>query len=101
MKSMSDAEFKKHEDLCVRCGRCCRAKILWFDNEVKLGDYCEFYDRQKKECMCYEQRFTIYPRCRTVLQSMQEGGMPEDCPYVRDFPGYRSQVKEFQIKRPL
>jgi len=93
---MSDEQYEKHENLCERCGRCCQKK-LGLGEDFYLAGACPFFDKDKG-CIVYERRFQVNPRCRTVLQAMTEGLLPEDCPYVRDFPGYHSCVKEWQTK---
>jgi len=91
---MPDEEFEKHEDICEQCGRCCRKKTVIFGEIVATTGTCDFLGKDNK-CVCYKNRFQAYPQCRPVAQAMLEGLLPPDCPYVRDFPGYKCAVERW------
>ena len=85
-----DAE---HEALCVRCGRCCQEKKRLADGTLVLADtWCRFYDAGTKSCMVYYDKHRICDTCLPMPQALAVGIMPEDCPYAKRLPGYRSVV---------
>ena len=95
-QSQEEKQFQDHENKCDRCGRCCKIKIQ-VGEKFHLGGYCPFVDDEKMECSVYDERFKHQKYCLTVLQAMMEGGLPEDCAYTQDFPGYVSVVEGFRL----
>lgn len=78
------------ESTCLRCGRCCYAKVI-IDDQVYYTDIpCEYLDTTDNSCTIYAVRFEKNPDCLSVSEGMRAGVFPADCPYVRDVPGYRA-----------
>ncbi len=84
-----DAE---HAAKCLRCGRCCYAKVI-VDGRVIYTDVpCQYLDMETKLCRIYERRFELNPKCLTVEEGIKMQIFPGDCPYVRGIPNYRPPV---------
>lgn len=91
----SEKQFETHEATCERCGRCCQRKIE-LNGEIIAAGPCPMYDGDEKKCLVYSTRFQRVPFCRNILQAIDGGLLPEDCPYVKDFPGYKSIVDKWR-----
>jgi uncharacterized cysteine cluster protein YcgN (CxxCxxCC family) len=78
------------EALCTQCGKCCYDKVWRGSRLMLLKSACEFLDTETNLCKCYEDRFANEPLCMPVgAEIIQMGGLPGDCPYVENLPGYR------------
>ena len=76
------------DDLCLKCGRCCRRKFL-VGHEVVFSDvYCKFLDPDTKLCTIFEERFVGAPHCLNRQQTIDAEFFPNDCPYVKDMKPY-------------
>ena len=89
-----------HEAKCLRCGRCCYAKLVV---ELADGDRivytdipCGYLDVGTKLCTVYEGRHELNPDCLGVEAGVKRGVFPADCPYVRDVRGYRPPVTDLE-----
>lgn len=80
------------ETLCLRCGRCCHEKLRIGAVVVLTDVPCAFLDTATKLCRVYADRFNRQPHCATAARSAAVGGMPGDCPYVKDIPDYPAPV---------
>ena len=87
-----------HEAKCLKCGRCCYAKL-----RVKLADGdrvvythtpCTYLHVETNLCTVYERRHEMNPDCLGVEAGIARGVFPADCPYVRDVPCYRPPVTD-------
>lgn len=75
-------------DLCLRCGRCCYAKLI-IDGEVVYTPFpCPHLDAATRLCTVYERRHEVNPECITLEEGIRLGVFPGDCPYVRGLPDY-------------
>ncbi len=82
--------MKGGEDKCLRCARCCYAKVI-LDGEVYYTDIpCEFLDVKTNLCRIYEDRFEKNPECLSIEEGTRLGVFPADCPYVRDIKRYKA-----------
>ena len=78
------------EALCNQCGKCCYDKVWRGSRLMLLKSACAFLDTETNLCKCYEDRFANEPLCMPVgAEIIQMGGLPGDCPYVENLPGYR------------
>ncbi|MEE9255694.1 MAG: hypothetical protein V3V56_00825 [bacterium] len=78
------------EALCTGCGVCCYDKVWIGSRLYLLKSACSFLNTKTNLCTCYEERFEREPLCIPIdAEIIQMGGLPEDCPYVQGFPGYR------------
>ena len=85
-----------NEDLCRKCGRCCREKVdiegvIFYTDRV-----CRFWDPQTRLCTVYERRHEVCPDCGDMQRAVAYGILPVDCPYVRDRPGYDPPVEHWE-----
>ena len=81
-----------HEAKCLRCGRCCYAKLLVEDRIIYVDVPCRHLDVETNLCRVYERRHELNPDCLDVEAGTKRGVFPADCPYVRDVPGYRAPI---------
>lgn len=78
------------EALCTQCGKCCYDKVWRGSRLMLLKSACSFLDTGTNLCKCYEDRFENEPLCMPVgAEIIQMGGLPGDCPYVENLPGYK------------
>lgn len=78
------------EALCTGCGKCCYDKVWEGDRLLLLTSACPYLEVETNRCRVYPERFEIEPMCLPIGPEIIEmGGLPEDCPYVENFPGYR------------
>ena len=78
------------EALCTGCGKCCYDKVWEGDRLLLLTSACPQLDLEANHCRVYAERFEKEPMCLPIGPEIIEmGGLPEDCPYVENFPGYR------------
>ena len=82
------------EALCTGCGKCCNDKV-WSGNRLALlTSACSFLDKETKRCTCYAERFEREPLCMPIdTEIIMMGGLPADCPYVENLPGYRGPIE--------
>jgi uncharacterized cysteine cluster protein YcgN (CxxCxxCC family) len=80
---------KYSEEKCLKCGRCCYAKLI-VDGEVIYTPYpCPHLDEKTRLCTVYERRFEVNPKCLSVEEGLRIGVFPADCPYTADIPDYK------------
>ena len=78
------------EALCTGCGKCCFDKVWEDDRLLLLTSACPQLDLETNRCRVYAERFEIESLCLPIGPEIIEmGGLPEDCPYVENFPGYQ------------
>lgn len=78
------------EALCNGCGKCCYDKVWEGDRLLLLTSACQYLEVETNHCRVYSERFDVEPMCLPIGPEIIEmGGLPEDCPYVANFPGYR------------
>jgi len=82
-----------HENLCRKCGRCCRVKLLVEDEVFVLPETCPHLDPKTKLCKVYPQRRKVNPDCATIEVAILARVFPEDCPYVADVEHYRGPIE--------
>lgn len=90
----------KTKDLCERCGRCCRIKRQFGNLYVALDEYCPqfFLDNGKGACKIYGKHTgTVTGRvlCLSAEQTLEAALFPNDCPYAKRKPGYRTLVVNY------
>lgn len=82
------------EALCTGCGKCCYDKVWRGSRLLLLTSACGFLDIETNRCKCYTDRFEKEPLCMPVdAEIIQMGGLPADCPYVENLPGYRPPLE--------
>jgi len=74
--------------LCMKCGRCCYAKLILGGEVVYTPFPCPYLDEETRLCTIYERRRELNPHCLPVEMGIRLGVFPPDCPYVRDLPDY-------------
>jgi uncharacterized cysteine cluster protein YcgN (CxxCxxCC family) len=89
---LDDGVLQVHEAECLRCGRCCYAKLLVEDRVIYTDVPCRYLDTGTRLCTVYGRRHEVNPDCLDVEAGIRRGVFPADCPYVRDIPGYRPPV---------
>jgi len=77
------------EDACLRCGRCCYAKVVIGDDVFYTDIPCLYLDVSTRLCRVYEHRFEVNPDCLTVEKGIAGRAFPADCPYVAGIQDYR------------
>lgn len=77
------------ENACLRCGRCCYAKVVIGDDVFYTDIPCKYLDVLTSNCRVYERRFEVNPDCLTVEQGISARVFPADCPYIAGLEGYR------------
>ncbi len=90
--SRDDEALQAHEARCLRCGRCCYAKLLVEDRIIYTDIPCRYMDVETNLCRVYERRHEVNPDCLGVEAGTKRGVFPADCPYVKDIPGYRAPI---------
>ena len=83
-----DLSIEELEALCLRCGRCCCAKIIIGDEVIYTPLPCPHLDKDTSLCAVYGHRWEVNPDCLTLAEGIAMGVFPADCPYVKDIPGY-------------
>jgi uncharacterized cysteine cluster protein YcgN (CxxCxxCC family) len=78
---------KQHEDKCLRCGECCKEKIIKGNKYLVTDKYCPAYDIKNKKCTIYNNRFylarALYGvNCVSVEECIESKQHPDLCPYV-------------------
>ncbi len=99
----------ENEDLCRRCGICCRSGTEVKGRMVLLKDlpcrhlshepggktYCRIYEHRERTGWCY----------KINLQGLQKKLFPPDCPYVQGLKGYKGKIEltdeQFQEVIPI
>ncbi len=89
-KSVLPEKMMTTEDLCLKCGRCCRKKFLGLDGAIVYSnEACKHLDPETKLCTVYERRFIVHRGCIPIHVAKMEGFLPAHCAYVRDDPDYK------------
>ena len=87
------------EDLCTRCGLCCRSKELKSGLVMLSEEFCEYYDKEVRGCSRYETRHEV-PWCLKIEDAIKEESLPNSCPYVPK--GYVTRIADIRyIKRHI
>ena len=86
---MTQSSASKHEALCRRCGECCYEKLIIDDHVFTLRTPCCHLDESAMECRIYPRRHKINQRCLTVVDGIEFGVFPADCPYVANLENYK------------
>ncbi len=81
-------EDVKHEDKCLKCGRCCAIKLIVNGEIYYTADYCPYLDENTRRCTIYEKRYELCSDCLSIKEAIKLHALPADCPYVRDIPNY-------------
>jgi len=81
------------EDLCRRCGKCCREKIQLNGLLFATPVMCKYYDSETGLCTVYERRHEVNPQCLDRQSAIERGVFPADCPYVRDIADYAAPIE--------
>ena len=81
------------ESVCRRCGQCCYSSVMFRNRLTIIPDLpCKHLLRQSDNstlCAIYSSRQQVSEWCNHMTpQTVNAGLFPEDCPYVRDIPGY-------------
>ena len=85
-----------HEDICRKCGKCCRRKAIIGGRVVYLPHYCKYLDVNTKLCTVYHRRFEVNSACKSIEEAIRMRILPADCVYVRGIKGYRGPVEEWE-----
>jgi uncharacterized cysteine cluster protein YcgN (CxxCxxCC family) len=73
----------------MRCGRCCRLKTRLENGAVIFTPFSCRFQGLDGACSVYANRHRICgPTCLTIEQAIVAHCLPDDCPYVRNLPGY-------------
>jgi len=81
------------EELCRKCGRCCRVKLIVEDEVFVLPESCPYLDAETKLCSVYERRHEVNPDCADMATAIRARVFPADCPYVADIADYRAPIE--------
>ena len=81
------------EDLCRKCGRCCRVKLIVEDEVFVLSETCPHLDTETKLCTVYDRRRQVNPHCADMKTAILARVFPGDCPYVADRRDYRPPIE--------
>lgn len=92
--SRDGATLEAHEARCLRCGRCCYAKLVVGGRVIYTDIPCRYLDVGTNLCTVYERRHELNPDCLGVEEGIERGVFPADCPYVKDIPAYRPPVTD-------
>jgi len=82
------------ENVCRRCGRCCRAKVIIGDEVHYTPFFCRYLDVKTRLCTIYDRRHEINADCLSLEEGILLGVFPRDCPYVRGLPRYQPPHEE-------
>lgn len=77
--------MSRWEDLCTRCGLCCREKVRLDRHSYLLRKAsCVHLDPDSGLCTSYDRRFTLGVGCRkmTIFRAMFTPWLPPGCGYV-------------------
>lgn len=89
-ENLPPAGTSEWEALCNGCGKCCYDKVWEGDGLLLLTSACAHLDLETNRCRVYSDRFEKEPMCMPIgAEIIEMGGLPEDCPYVENFPGYQ------------
>lgn len=89
-ENLPPAGTPEWEALCNGCGKCCYDKVWEGEELLLLTSACVYLDLDTNRCRVYAERFEKEPMCMPIgAEIIEMGGLPEDCPYVENFPGYR------------
>jgi len=85
------------ESLCRKCGQCCYSSIPYQDRLTIIPDLpCKYLVKQSETittCSIYPERQQLVKWCNLVTRdTVCKGLFPQDCPYVKDIPGYQGKV---------
>ncbi|HOX36547.1 MAG TPA: hypothetical protein PL033_01045 [Candidatus Brocadiia bacterium] len=81
------------EELCRRCGKCCREKLIVADVIFATPIMCGWYDRETGLCRVYDRRHEVNPDCLDRDAAATRGVFPADCPYVQNIKGYVAPIE--------
>jgi hypothetical protein len=81
--------IENEENHCFSCpseikGTCCHFSSLIGGYNIILEDkFCEYYNKEKKECNNYKERYSISNICMSSLKSIGKGGLAIGCHYLK------------------
>lgn len=83
--------IKHIDDICRKCGECCREKVRLDSGEVIYLDmWCAGIDPKTRLCRIYEHREAILrdalgQTCLNIKQAIETNDVPDHCAYRRLF----------------
>ena len=93
MNNSKEKSQRDWDSVCRRCGRCCYEKIDFEGRIYYTAIPCQFLDTQTKLCRVYAERDRQRPGCvRLTDETLANGFLPADCPYVADVTDYPAPV---------
>ncbi|MBN1420850.1 MAG: hypothetical protein JXP34_18915 [Planctomycetes bacterium] len=84
------------EDLCRRCGLCCREKVDIDGVVFYTKLVCDKWDPETGLCRIYERRREYRQDCADLRRAIEGRFLPAGCPYVRDLDGYDPPVVDWE-----
>lgn len=77
----------EQEDLCRKCGECCREKIVDNGHVIPTDIFCPALDPETKRCRIYQKRLTLLKEltgrpCLTITEAIKTGTAPTNCAYA-------------------
>ena len=72
------------DDICSKCGLCCREKAIDGKYLIFFDSYCQFYNSSSGLCSVYNERFKKCKACRKVniFRAAFASYLPPTCSYV-------------------
>ena len=97
MKKQAVNQPSTDESLCKKCGRCCFIKTQVHGVAYFTNIPCNNFDPNTKLCKVYEKRYRIKGGCIPWKHAIEIHALPQDCPYVKDIPGYVGPKPFFEL----
>ncbi len=92
-EQLPDPNESRWDAICVRCARCCYEKIDFNGKIFYTAIPCAQLDPVSRLCRVYPQRGQVQPDCqRLTPETIGDGFLPADCPYVRDLADYPAPI---------
>jgi uncharacterized cysteine cluster protein YcgN (CxxCxxCC family) len=85
---MAERTKAEKENLCKRCGLCCREKLkIGKQVYIFLGSLCPYlyYSGEIAVCKVYEERCELV-ECLNIEQAIERQVLPASCGYKEMFP---------------
>ena len=86
------------ENLCNECppsirGLCCYIMTRVDSHQFTLTKHpCKYLNPKTGRCKIYKKRKKINPNCLSLEEMYLQGGLPKNCPYVKENPEYQNRT---------
>lgn len=79
------------KNYCNQCPSTLRGLCCWLSMDDGVDNFivfpCKYLSKKTRRCTIYKKRFEINKRCLPLKKALEQGALPKECPYVKEWKG--------------